>query len=330
MLGFEDLFARLGLDDDESVYDTIAEHFELTAAGGSFAPRWALRGEVAEAIPAEGDRSTLLRLANGFQRMFRDRRFTRRQAERPGLPVVVVEGDSWVAHPLIDDITDHLVAEHGDALHVHGVGAAGDRLDAIAQSVDYRLAIAQGSAAALVLSGGGNDLLDAFPGFLRPHVPGDDPGRLLAPAVEAAMQQVMQSMRTILSKATALVPVVVVHGYDHLCVRERPSHGGRLGEHFDRARIMDPVERHAVLRLIVDRYNAVLQATVDGVDAQASALGHPGRVSYVSLRCTVAHDPEGACRLWSDDIHPTGDGFRGPADRIAAALYDRLGLTRAR
>jgi lysophospholipase L1-like esterase len=307
---------RLFGDDDEAVYAALIECFEPVPELSPFLHRWQPRPELEvepepDELPAGGLAAYRARLGarmmgwvNHAQRSWRLNRFLRNRAEAPQLPVVVCEGDSWVAHPTITDITDHLLDDERYPLLALGVGAAGDVLSAMWNAGDHEQAIAQHGAKALLLSGGGNDLADHFREFLGAWKEGADPRRLLTQAVDDRMLALMVTMRTLLEHLGGRVPVVV-HGYDYLQVQQ----GGRLGRFFDAARIHDADERRAVVVAIVDRYNEHLQGALAGM---------PG-VAYVDLRGTVSEPEE-----WNDDIHPGGDGFGRLTERIAAVLLERI------
>jgi len=311
-----ELAERLRSRDDEAVYGTLVECFEPVPEGeGPFVYRWEPRaGVIVEAdggLPTEGLRDRLLGLANHAQRSWRRHRFARLRDEAPHLPVVVVEGDSWVAHPFIDDITDHLLDDERYPLLALGVGAAADLLGRMSLMLEHERAIADYDAKALVLSGGGNDLMGVFSRFLRRHTPGTEPGRLLTAAVDTEIERLMGTLCGMLVRLEDRVPVVV-HGYDYLRVRALGK-GGLLGPFFDDAGIEDPRERTDVLWAIVDRYNDHLER----------ATRKMRWVHYANLRGSVPADDE-----WYDDIHPTQVGFGRLTERIADALLERLGAVR--
>lgn len=310
-IGENELAERLRSRDDEAVYGTLVECFEPVPEGGPFGYHWQPRAGIVVAadpsLPSEGLRDRLLGLANYAQRSWRRHRFQRLRDEAPQLPVVVVEGDSWVAHPFIDDITDHLLDDERYPLLALGVGAAADLLGRMSSALEHEQAIVEHGARALVLSGGGNDLMNVFSRFLRRYAPGSDPQRLLTEAVDDEIDRLMGTLCGMLARLEDHVPVVV-HGYDYLRVRA-PGKGGLLGPFFDDAGIEDPRERTQVLWAIVDRYNEHLRR----------ATQRMRWVSYVDLRGCVVPDAE-----WNDDIHPTEAGFGRLTERIADALLERL------
>ena len=119
-----DLRQRLHSDDDDEIVAALHEHFEAVPDARPLTCRWRLRpGVHVEPDEADADQDEswfeelgqrILGWANGAQRLLRARRFDRLRQAHPHWPVVVAEGDSWVAHPLVDDITDHLL---DDTLH---------------------------------------------------------------------------------------------------------------------------------------------------------------------------------------------------------------------
>ncbi|MCA9711557.1 MAG: hypothetical protein KDK70_37325 [Myxococcales bacterium] len=315
-----ELRERLSHDDDDVVEAALREHFEPRPHDTPLTYRWCLRDDVElepEPPSSDADDSVLgwmgdqlLDLANGAQRLVRARRFARQRGRHPDWPVVVAEGDSWVAHPLLHDITDHLRDDDRYPYAVLGVGAAADLLRDMEAEHDHERAAIEHGARALLLSGGGNDLLESFGRFLRPWSPGSDPQRLLTDEVDARMATLMQTLRALLTRARARLPAlpILVHGYDYLQTGE-PGERGYLGPFFDDAGIVDPHDRRAALRAIVDRYNRHVAETAACVPD----------VTYVDLRGVV---PESE---WHDDIHPDDDGFARVTAVLAQRLEQRLG-----
>lgn len=300
-------------DDDEAREAALNEHFEPVPGPTPFMLRWSPRADGTGHDPASMTtelRERVLGWANEAQRMWRSRRFERKRAENPDWPVVVCEGDSWVAHPTIADITDHLLDDDRYPVSALGVGAAADLLGNMEVARDHERAVEQHHAAALVLSGGGNDLALAFHAYLRSWMPGTDPERLLTPAVDESMDALMVTMKRLLVRARKRMPglPIIVHGYDYLRAGVKGA-GTELARWFDRVGVVELDERRAVLRAIVDRYNLHLRDVVACVEG----------VSYVDVRGVVTDDAE-----WHDEIHPTGDGFGQITERIAEVLLERI------
>jgi len=251
----------------------------------------------------------LIDLANTANKALRARRFAQRRRQHPEWPVVVCEGDSWIAHPLVQDIGDHLFDDPSNRFVVRNCGAAGDRLSAMAAAREHEAVLTETNAVALVLSGGGNDLLVPFREFLRAWVPGDDPARLVTEVLEQRLTELMIIMRQVLHgvrECHRALPIVV-HGYDYLQVAA-PEHGLYLSPYFDSSHIAERGERQSTLNYIVDRFNHHLR------DATLDIEG----VAYVDVRGRVGSNE------WYDEIHPNDDGFARVAETIGEVVRDRL------
>ena len=149
-----ELRERLTSHDDGVIEAALHEHFEPIPHATSLTYRWGLRSGVSiepddarpdDARPDndpwfEGLKQRVIDLANAAQRVLRARRFQRQRKENPHWPVVVAEGDSWVAHPLVDDIADHLLDDERFGYAVLGVGAADDLLRTIEVERDHERA----------------------------------------------------------------------------------------------------------------------------------------------------------------------------------------------
>ena len=96
---------------------------------------------------------------------------------------------------------------------------------------------------------------------------------------------------------TAGAKTVVCHCYDYAI----PSAGKWLGRPLARLGIVDPALQQQILRILIDRFH-------DGLVAMAAPFG--GRVHIADTRKTV--NPGN----WYDELHPTNQGYKGPAETI--------------
>ncbi|MCX4245136.1 SGNH/GDSL hydrolase family protein [Paraliomyxa miuraensis] len=311
---------RLLVDDDDGVVEsTLRRYFRpqprFTAPFRyDWIPMPDLQAVLGDAEPGLYDAAArgVIDLANAAEDALRRRRYAQRRRQRPEWPVVVCEGDSWVAHPMVDDIGDHLFCDASNHFNVLNCGAAGDRLVTMEREREQETLVDQVGAAGLVLSGGGNDLLVQFQEFLQawePGQPGEPSARIVTAALDARLSHVMEIMRRVLLGVRGRDPElpIIVHGYDYLRVGD-PEQGPFLALHFDAARIERAEERQATLDAIVDRYNDRLCETTSEIEG----------VDYVDLRGTVPDDE------WYDEIHPDSRGFRRVSDRIGGVLRQRL------
>ncbi len=253
----------------------------------------------------------VLDAANAADAGLRMRRFKRRWAQHADWPVVLCEGDSWISHPFIHDMGDHLVDDPLNRFHLLNRAAAGDRLTTVAAEGEHLIDLARIDVAVLVVSGGGNDLLLSFDRFLRPgpHDVDTQPAQLVTDALETRMAELMQLIRRVLSQVREQSPTlpIIVHGYDYLRVAE-PGRASFLAPHFDAADIRDLGQRQRTLDYIIDRYNHHV----------AHAVGDLAEVDYVDLRGRVGD------HQWYDEIHPDADGFGRLSETLGAAMRQRL------
>lgn len=309
-----DLVERLADEDDEVVESTLHEHFERASHGSPLAVDWCPRPTLAvlpdeAAGPPEQMSSRLMDLANATERRLRHNKFLWRRRRHPQWPVVLCEGDSWVAHPFQYDVTDHLLNEERHAFNVLSLGAAGDRIATMEAEAEYEVALREHAVSAVLLSGGGNDMIAGYRVLLDIETPAEDAVYQIFVVLEPHMRRAMATIERVVTTMRAAAPDVpiVVHGYDYLRVGAR-GNGRFLSHFFDHMGIEDPTQRTRVVRCLVDRFNHDLATVADKVSG----------VSYVDLRGLVPDDE------WRDEIHPDKIGFGRVADALARVLLERI------
>ncbi|MEX1363691.1 MAG: SGNH/GDSL hydrolase family protein [Nannocystaceae bacterium] len=322
MISEHELRERLLGEDDAVAEATLREHFTPVARmamGFDWCPQPELRteGEPEDDGDTEVDhqrrqqwRQRMIDLANGAERRLRRRRFQWRLRRRPQWPIVVCEGDSWVAHPLIHDLTDRLSDELRHSFNLLSQGAGGDLLAQMEREREMEAALVEVDARALLLSGGGNDMLDGFEDLQLDQQAGRDPIEWILEVLEPHMVSAMASMERVLTGVRRVAPTVpvVVHGYDYL--RPGPPGRGRfLAPHFDRLGIDDHRVRLRSAVALVDRFNVHLGRLVAKHE----------RVRHVDLRGRVPDDE------WRDEIHPDKRGFSRLGDVVAEVLREEIG-----
>jgi hypothetical protein len=251
------------------------------------------------------------------RRLVRD--FQRCQREHPLWPVVVSEGDSWFSYPFarnlvdwLDDPRDSLAAADQQRWSLLRLERSGDEIMSIlagSQRASLREKLRRHPVETLLFSAGGNDLVgpDLLP-LLRPFTAGMSAEECLVEArLERRVRQIRDCYLELVDLCADARPGITIftHGYDYPLPADRPVWflgrlaGPWLYPHLLARGIADPALQLGVVRLLIDRFNAVLA----GIAAE-----HP-RFVHVDLRGTVGTDPD----AWVNEIHPSREGFRRAA-----------------
>ena len=228
-------------------------------------------------------------------------------------------GDSWFDYLMID-VTDSLdndfgydktsVAEHGRSLR--SIRETPDQLKRLSKYIERSV----GGAApkAILLSGGGNDLVDfGIQNLLNDF--GSGPPRLIESAVKQLIdEEIKSALIAVLDGIKGLcqhwlkktIPILI-HGYDYpipdgsyldlgLSKRGPWLHPCFLDRGYDKH---DLGPRTEVMKCLINRLN----------EMQLKIVAQPGyeHVKHVELRGTLtAADYK---TMWGNELHPTSDGF---------------------
>lgn len=187
---------------------------------------------------------------------------------------------------------------------------------------------------ALLLSGGGNDVIDAAPSLIRRRAvgPAGEPDswidggaltRLLAD-IQAGYRALHAMWNSAASKSAGRP--IVLHTYDYATPRNAPARFlgtvGVLGPWLYPAfkgTATDIVLQQRIANRLMDSLAEVLLA-LDGASGKPEALAN---VHVVDTRNTlVMANPAdiGRSNDWLNEIHPTLDGYRKIANRLSAKL----------
>jgi lysophospholipase L1-like esterase len=249
----------------------------------------------------------------------------------PPAGLIVAEGDSWFDYPL-NDVLSILEDEHG--FDVEAVAHKGDTVEAMAygagQFDDFaRLLeklLRQGRVPdAILLSGGGNDIAGNEFATLVNHVLSGLPP-VNADVVRGVVDIRLRNAYTFLISGLTEIarryldrPLpILLHGYDYAVPDGRGFVGGwaflpgpwlRPGL-FQKGH-QRPNANKAIVRAVIDAFNVMLR--------QVSAMPQFAHVKYVDLRGTLSQGA-GYKASWANELHPTKEGFRAVAAKIARQI----------
>lgn len=187
---------------------------------------------------------------------------------------------------------------------------------------------------AILLSAGGNDLIDRAPLLLRnPGNGSDDPRHyLVSEQLERFVFDVQTGLRTIVGLRDGATSVnhdvpIVVHGYDYPTARNAPARflavpvlGPWLHRAYDTLGIAVDV-RVAITDFLV----YVLAEAIKGMAVGPAALPHLHFVETRNALQRAEATSTGTSGDWLNEIHPSHTGYRKIADRISATLAQLLG-----
>jgi hypothetical protein len=188
----------------------------------------------------------------------------------------------------------------------------GDTLAEIVDRKDYIKVLKGGAAEAMILSGGGNDLLAG--GRLREFLKLFDVNRpandYLKNAFDGELKRIVGRYERILADVADLSAelgrefLVFGHGYDDPI----PAKLIWLGEPMEFQGIVDPKLQRAIMKDVMGRVRVALKAL---------AKEHDNFV-FVDVRGVVG------AKRWADELHPTKAAFDDIAAKFDAAISKRF------
>ena len=286
--------------------DLVAANADVTQDPGEMAPHIVVKptpeaaqslGIAAEVmVESAGALNVANRIANAIRRL----EFQRDKRERPQLPTLVAEGDSWFLHELIDDTLDHLRVAR---FNVRSLAAAGDTVDNMLATTRYIDVLREEGARVFLFSGGGNDLLGdgRIKSVVRPEDSNLRPDQLVnEPTFQRLLGDVIRLYTGMLATVAARAPGVQVfaHGYDRVV---RIDAGPWIWP-FLREMGYSKERGIAVVGVLLDRFN----------EALADVTRRHTNFTYVDMRGLVGDSPAS----WFDAIHPRSTGFAKVAERL--------------
>lgn len=253
-----------------------------------------------------------------------DKRLIKTFAEQirrdPEAPRIVTEGDSWFSYPFHRNTIDHLDAKLSRSGRVSLLRLERNRDELLEilsgkQKLRLRKTLDRYQIDALLMSGGGNDLLGPDLATLLKVKAGSRSGAdlLHKGRLERRIRQMRDAYRDLLALRDDHSPGcrIYAHGYDYPIHSGRPTRqfgfvlaGPWIKPAFESHGIEDPREQRQLLTLLVDGFNEMLV----GLAASRRLFVH------VDLRGSLAADQ------WRDEVHPTREGFSVVAGHFQVAL----------
>jgi lysophospholipase L1-like esterase len=245
--------------------------------------------------------------------------------------LIIAEGDSWFDYPL-NDVLSMLEDEHG--FDVESVAHKGDTVEDMAYGVgqfdDFvRLLeklLQRGRVPdAILLSGGGNDIAGDEFGILINHVLSGLPPVNADIARGVVDVRLRNAYTFLISGLTEIAlrylnrPIpILLHGYDYAVPDGRGFLGGWaflpgpwLQPGLFQKGHQNLNTNKTIIRELIDALNVMLK--------QVSSMSQFAHVRYVDLRGTLSQSA-GYKDDWANELHPTKDGFRAVAQRIAREI----------
>jgi hypothetical protein len=258
-------------------------------------------------------------------------KFTR-AAEAPSHGVLLAEGDSWFDYPWTDVLR---VLEDDYAFDVYSVAHRGDRVEEMAYTGGQleeltRLLeklLRQGKTPlAILLSGGGNDVAGSEFGMLLNHSDAPFSGLnngvvdgIINDRIRYAFVTILQAITHISVEKTGNLIPIVLHGYDYPVPDGRGFLGGWwmlpgpwLEPGFRQKGYETIEQRTRIAADLIDRFNQMVSSI--------PTITEFSHVKYVDLRGTLSNKMQDYTLWWSNELHPTANGFARVAGRFTSVL----------
>ena len=248
--------------------------------------------------------------------------------------LLIAEGDSWFDFPGDDVLA---ILENDFNYRVESVAHRGDTVEGIAYDQAQVRALARAFQhvkqdgrvpRAILLSGGGNDIAGNEFAVLLNHA--ESPlTPLNSKIVEGVLDERLRfAIGSVIGAVTALsqslfgkkIPVLM-HGYGYPVPDGRGFLGGFwvlpgpwLKPGFAAKGYHDMEQCCTILEDLIDRFNVLLQ----------SIAGSPGfeHVTYVDMRPLLSNElPKLYKKSWTDELHPTDDGFKLVAGKLDQEIH---------
>ncbi len=238
----------------------------------------------------------------------------------PDMARLAAEGDSWFDHPCIRETMDWIEARK---FAVYRSDAPGRLLTTMLQEKVYLRFLDDTTVQAMLLSGGGNDLISwkraskdvPSPIFRSANGSKNPEDYLNQSELDAALVSIAKMLgefaRDILSKRPKLP--IITHCYDWFEPKTSGPFGAWIGPQMDMVGVpSNGVLRRQIATLLINRAN----------ETYCRTCASTGMI-YVDLR--------GVTRgRWDDEIHPNDEAFSDIATKLISAIPGRKVTASAR
>lgn len=243
------------------------------------------------------------------------------------VPVVLVEGDSWFSTPLYTNMAD-AVAQRAQGLYlrIEKPGDTARNMFAKRNLARLRDHLETFAFDAVLLSAGGNDLVDEFLAKLFRGVRDTTPDDALQRVRDSGrLEQVRKGYDSFVALANEVAPDthVIAHTYAYPRLLGTPAQltiqqiglialfkhqaGDWIDKHI-RAALPRKADRVEFVNALMDAFHAEVLQRVPGTNFHV-----------VDLRKVIPLD-----RLWNDEMHPTAEGFGMLAELVRRELRKAL------
>lgn len=190
-------------------------------------------------------------------------------------------------------------------------------LDQVARFFD-NIGPGEATPACIILGGGGNDVCQPVSNVPRTALyrmlkegggPAGDP-LIEGEVVKFIDEELHGYLATITKRIHDVTDIpILIHAYDHPVPNGTGFWlgGPWLKPIFDYRQRTDVATNAVVMKALIDRLNGAVARV---------AAANPDKIRHVNLTGTLARDPA----LWSNELHPTRDGYDLLADKMVKAL----------
>ena len=263
--------------------------------------------DVAQRDAIGGLKDSLVVLLSRINRSARNTHFQQMVEQREPGRRILTDGDSWFQYPRpgVEDVVDQLVSRFGYIVNCGAI--AGETLEGRLAESDVDQRAGEIEADAVVLSGGGNDMLGygAIVGYLRPFKEGMKVEDLInMTAIDKKVSLLVEHHATWIGRIRNFNDRIPIfnHGYDYAVPKRK---GPWLDRPLSRHGVRDAEMQRQIVRVIIDRFG----------EGMAALAASEKNVHFVNCRGRVR---TGA--YWMDELHPTNDGFA----RVAACFFTAI------